>query len=76
MDKRTAQATARRIERESRSDGGAITVTGFRVWRGRGGASYEINCQDHIEGGTFVVRSPEDWDDRHAQAVYAATFAR
>ena len=55
MTKREAQRVARYI---ARLDG--VEVTGTRVYRARGGASYELDCQDTRAGMPFVVRSMED----------------
>ena len=63
MTKREAQRVARYIKR---LDG--VVVTGTRVYRARGGASYELECQDTRTGVPFVVRSMEDIAGRGAHA--------
>ena len=64
MTKREAQRVARYI---ARIDG--VVVTGTRVYRARGGASYELECQDTRTGVPFVVRDMEDLIGRGATAA-------
>lgn len=64
MTKREAQRVARYI---AKLDG--IEITGTRVYRVRGGASYELSCIDTQSGTPFVVRSQEDIEERMADAA-------
>lgn len=59
MTKREAQRVARYIEK---LDG--VELTGTRVYRVRGGASYELDCRDTRTGVPFVVRSMDDLAER------------
>lgn len=63
MTKREAQRVARYCARLE-----GIEVTGTRVYRVRGGASYELTCTDTRSGVPFVVRSQEDIEERMANA--------
>jgi hypothetical protein len=65
MTKREMERVARYI---ARLDG--IEVTGTRVYRVRGGASYELACTDTRTGVQFVVRSQADIDERVADAAF------
>lgn len=64
MTKREAMAVAKAIRKIE-----TIEITGFRVERMRGGANYEIDCRDQINGYPFVIRSRDDWDARRAEAM-------
>jgi len=59
MTKTEARQLWRKVERECAT----VRVDGFRRW-GRG--SYELAATDTITGGSFVIRSQEDWQDRCA----------
>ena len=61
MTKREAQRVAAYIGRLE-----GIEVTGTRVYRVRGGASYELACTDTRTDDRFVVRSQEDIEARMA----------
>ncbi len=74
MDCRTAERLARRIEREDPR----ISVTGFRRWQtrfrnweplNRRRATYSLDCTDNRSGYTFVIGSPEDWDERKKEGT-------
>lgn len=51
---------ARKLERKIDASG-TCEVAGQRVWDN---GDVEITVHDRIEGGTFVVRSEQDWEDR------------
>lgn len=64
MTKREAQRVARYIEKLE-----SIEITGTRVHRVRGGASYELECVDTATGVPFTVRSQEEIEERQAEAA-------
>jgi hypothetical protein len=71
VDQRTAKRLGKRIEHED----ARVNITGYRRWPradshgNEHGARWEIDCTDTRSGLTFVVASPEAWDERRDDAA-------
>lgn len=58
---------ARRLARRIVSEAPNVRLTGLRFWRD-GRPSYAIDVVDVKTGGSFVVWSEADWDERRETA--------